>query len=82
MWLLKAEPLLILFLPTLKRLAAPRTVFILGILILLKFLLRLTRKSGIIPKIPLRNLNLIELAAKHKTNLQYNLENSLNFRFN
>ncbi|EKU11223.1 hypothetical protein CSUNSWCD_1849 [Campylobacter showae CSUNSWCD] len=40
------------------------------------------RKSGIIPKIPLRNLNLMELVSKHKTNLQYNLENSLNFIFN
>ncbi|EEF14633.1 hypothetical protein CAMRE0001_1437 [Campylobacter rectus RM3267] len=40
------------------------------------------RKSGIIPKIPLRNLNLIRRAAKYKTNLQYNLESSLNFIFN
>ena len=38
MWLLKAEPLFILFLPTLKRLAAPRTVFIFGMLILFEIL--------------------------------------------
>ncbi|KAA6227346.1 hypothetical protein FMM58_07770 [Campylobacter sp. LR291e] len=40
MWLLKAEPLLILFLPTLKRLTALFTLFIFGITFPYKFVLR------------------------------------------